>query len=77
MTDLERLMISISYKQSDKRRMLLEVLPCGSNIADVARANNCPEEILRGWYDLSQRVFGAYNLDAYCNPGFVMVEIVS
>ncbi len=76
MTDLERLMISISYKQSDKRRMLLEILPCGSNIAEVARLNNCSEEILRGWYDLSQRVFGAYNLDSYRNPGFVLAEIV-
>lgn len=76
MTDLERLMISISYKSSDKRRMLLEVFPCGSNIADVAWANNCPEEILRGWCDLSQRVCGAYNLDAYRNPGFVLAEIV-
>jgi hypothetical protein len=76
MTDLDRLMISISYKNSDKRRMLLEVWPCGSNIAEVARANNCPEEILRGWYDLSLRVFGAYNLDAYRNPGFVLAEIV-
>ena len=76
MTDLERLMISISYKNSDKRRMLLAVLPDGSNIADVALRHNCPEELLRGWYELSQRVFGAYNLDAYRNPGFVLVEIM-
>jgi len=77
MTDLERLVISMSYEPSYKRRLLLEVSLDGSNIAEISRLHNCPEDVLRGWYDLSQRVFGAYNLDAYRNPGFVLAEIVS
>ena len=76
MTNLERLYISIRYRQSDIRRMLLALAPDASNISDIADENNLPEEILRDWYDLSQRVFGAYNLDAYRNPGFVMAEVI-
>jgi hypothetical protein len=76
MTDLERLYISIGYRQSDIRRMLLSLSPDASNISDIADENNLPEEIIRHWYDILQRVFGAYRLDEYRNPGFVEAQIV-
>jgi hypothetical protein len=77
MTDLERLRITMHYKQSDIRAILLALQPDASNIADVSATHNLPVEIVQNWYDLSQAVFGAYNLDAYRHSGFVQAQIVA
>jgi hypothetical protein len=75
MTPLEPLEINIRYGQSDKRKILLELLPDASNINEVANAHNLPIEIVLDWYDLSERVLGAYRLDEHRNPGFLLAQI--
>jgi len=75
MTPLDRLKINIRYGQSEKRGILLELLPDASNIADVAKVHNLPIDIIRSWYDLSERVLGAYRLDEHRHPGFLLAQI--
>lgn len=76
LTPLERLEINIKYGLSERQRILLELLPDASNISDVCEKHNIPVEIVRRWYNLSERVFGAYGLDRYRNPGFLLAEII-
>lgn len=75
MTPLDRLKTNIRYGQSEKRGILLELLPDASNIEDVAKTHNLPIDIIRNWYDLSERVLGAYRLDEHRNPGFLLAQI--
>ena len=75
MTNLDKLLISIRYSNSEKRGILLELLPDASNIADVSIAHNLPIEIIRDWYDMSERVLGAYRLDEHRHPGFILAQI--
>ncbi len=53
MANLEHFSISIRYNNSQRRGILLELLPDASNISDVAGAHNLPVEIIRDWFDLS------------------------
>lgn len=75
MANLEHFTISIRYSNSERRSILLELLPDALNIADVAVAHNLPIEVIRGWYDLSEHVLGAYQLDEHRNPGFLLAHI--
>lgn len=75
MTNLDKLLISIRYSNSEKRNILFELLPDASNIDEVSKTHNIPIEIVRDWYDLSERVLGAYRLDEHRNAGFLLAQI--
>ena len=60
MVNIEHFSISIRYSNSERRGILLKLLPDESNIADVAALHNLPIEVIQGWYDMSERVLGAY-----------------
>lgn len=75
MTNLDKLLISIRYSNSERRNILLALLPDASNITEVANAHNIPVGIVRDWYELSERVLGAYRLDEQRNAGFLLAQI--
>lgn len=75
MTNLDKLLISIRYSNSQRRGILLALLPDASNIDEVSKAHNLPIEVIRSWYDMSERVLGAYRLDEHRHAGFLLAHI--
>ena len=75
MTNLDKLLISIRYNNSQRRGILLALLPDASNIDEVASGHNIPIEIIRSWHDMSERVLGAYRLDEHRHAGFLLAQI--
>jgi len=72
MTNIEIIILSLRYKRSKIRRILLDVNRDGSNIAEVSAKYNITVEAITHWYERSQHTPEAYDLD---RSGFVLAKI--
>jgi len=72
MTNIEIIILSLRYKRSKIRCILLDVNKDGSNIAEVSAKYNIPVEAITHWYERSQHTPEAYDLD---RCGFVLAKI--
>ena len=72
MTNIEIILLSLRYKRSKIRRVLLDLDKDGSNIAEVSTRYNIPVESISHWYERSQHTPEAYDLD---RCGFVLAKI--
>jgi hypothetical protein len=74
LTNAEIVILSMQYSYAHIRKILYDVLPDGSNIAQVSLAYNIPVSAISHWHG---RALG--NPDAYAlkdEPGFVLAKIV-
>jgi len=72
MTNTEIILLSLRYKRSKIRRVLLDVNKDGSNIEEVSTRYNISVEAITHWHKRSKHTPEAYDLDC-C--GFVLAKI--
>ena len=74
LTNVEIIILSMQYSHEQIRKILRDVLPDGSNIADVSQAHNIAISALSHWHGRASSNPEAYELQE--SPSFVLAKIV-
>lgn len=74
LTNAEIIILSMQYSHDKIRKILCDVLPDGSNIAQVSQAHNIEISAITHWHWRASINPDAYELQE--SPGFVLAKIV-
>lgn len=74
LTNVEIIILSMQYSHDHIRKILYDVLPDGSNIAQVSQAHNIAISAITHWHGRASKDPDAYELQE--SPGFVLAKIV-
>ena len=74
LTTAEIIILSMQYSHESIRTVLHDVLPDGSNIAEVSTMHNIPVCAISHWFKRTQHNAETYELKD--EPGFVLAKIV-
>lgn len=74
LTNAEIVILSMQYSHQHIRNILQDILPDGSNIAQVSQAHNVSVEAVSHWHGRVSKAPDAYELKD--EPGFVLAKIV-
>jgi hypothetical protein len=74
LTNIEIIILSMQYSHGKIRKILCNVLPDGSNIAQVSQAHNIEISAITHWHGRASKDTDAYELKD--EPGFVLARIV-